>query len=55
LIRYRRIFGLFAFFYAVLHFLTYIWLDKFFLTFIEMWADVSKRRFIPSASPDSCC
>ena len=30
LIRYRRMFGLFAFFYAVLHFLTYIWLDKFF-------------------------
>ena len=45
LIRYRRMFGLFAFFYAVLHFLTYIWLDKFF-NLHEMWADVSKRRFI---------
>jgi methionine sulfoxide reductase heme-binding subunit len=45
LIRYRRMFGLFAFFYAVLHFLTYIWLDKFF-DLHEMWADVSKRRFI---------
>jgi methionine sulfoxide reductase heme-binding subunit len=45
LIRYRRMFGLFAFFYAVLHFLTYIWLDKFF-DLHEMWADVLKRRFI---------
>jgi sulfoxide reductase heme-binding subunit YedZ len=45
LIRYRRMFGLFAFFYAVLHFLTYIWLDKFF-DFHEVWADVLKRRFI---------
>ncbi len=45
LIRYRRMFGLFAFFYGVLHFLTYIWLDKFF-AFHEMLADVAKRRFI---------
>ncbi len=45
LIRYRRMFGLFACFYAVLHFLTYIWLDKFF-DMREVWADVSKRRFI---------
>jgi sulfoxide reductase heme-binding subunit YedZ len=45
LIRYRRMFGLFAFFYAVLHFLTYIWLDKFF-DWHEIWADVLKRRFI---------
>jgi len=45
MIRYRRMFGLFAFFYAVLHFLTYIWLDKFFDVH-EMWADVLKRRFI---------
>ena len=45
LIRYRRMFGLFAFFYVVLHFLTYIWLDKFF-DLHEMLADVAKRRFI---------
>jgi sulfoxide reductase heme-binding subunit YedZ len=38
-------FGLFAFFYATLHFLTYIWLDKFFDVH-EMLADVAKRRFI---------
>jgi len=45
LIRFRRMFGLFAFFYGVLHFLTYIWLDKFF-NFHEMLADIAKRRFI---------
>ncbi|HZR55343.1 MAG TPA: protein-methionine-sulfoxide reductase heme-binding subunit MsrQ [Terriglobales bacterium] len=45
LIRFRRMFGLFAFFYVSLHFLTYIWLDKFF-DLHEIWADVLKRRFI---------
>ena len=30
LIRYRRMLGLFAFFYGCLHFATYFWLDKFF-------------------------
>jgi len=44
-IRFRRMFGLFAFFYVVLHFLTYIWLDKVF-DLPEMLADVAKRRFI---------
>jgi methionine sulfoxide reductase heme-binding subunit len=45
LIRFRRMLGLFAFFYVVLHFLTYIWLDKFF-NIHEMLADIAKRRFI---------
>jgi methionine sulfoxide reductase heme-binding subunit len=45
LIRYRRMIGLFAFFYAVLHFTTWIWLDKFFDPH-EMWADIVKRRYI---------
>ena len=45
LIRFRRMFGLFAFFYVCLHFLTYIWLDKFFDVH-AMLADVPKRRFI---------
>jgi len=45
LIRFRRMFGLFAFFYVVLHFTTYIWLDKFF-DLHEMLADVAKRKFI---------
>jgi sulfoxide reductase heme-binding subunit YedZ len=45
LIRYRRMFGLFAFFYVTLHFLTYIWLDKFF-DLHEMLHDIAKRKFI---------
>ena len=45
LIRYRRMIGLFAFFYGCLHFTTYIWLDKFF-DLGEMWKDVAKRKYI---------
>jgi len=45
LIRFRRLLGLFAFFYACLHFTTYIWLDKFF-DLSEMWKDIAKRKFI---------
>jgi methionine sulfoxide reductase heme-binding subunit len=44
-IRFRRMLGLFAFFYVCLHFTTYIWLDKFF-SLPEMWKDIHKRRFI---------
>jgi methionine sulfoxide reductase heme-binding subunit len=45
LIRLRRMLGLYAFFYGSLHFLTYIWLDKFF-NLHEMVKDVYKRPFI---------
>jgi methionine sulfoxide reductase heme-binding subunit len=45
LIRFRRMLGLFAFFYGSLHFLTYLWLDKFF-DLSEIWGDVFKRPFI---------
>ena len=45
LIKFRRMLGLFAFFYACLHFTTYIWLDKFFNPH-EMLVDVAKRKFI---------
>jgi sulfoxide reductase heme-binding subunit YedZ len=45
LIRYRRMLGLFAFFYGCLHLTTWLWLDKFF-DIHEMLADVLKRRFI---------
>ena len=45
LIKFRRMLGLYAFFYGSLHFLTYIWLDKFF-NLHEMMADIEKRKFI---------
>ena len=45
LIRFRRMLGLFAFFYGCLHFTTYLWLDKFF-NFDEIAKDVWKRPFI---------
>ena len=45
LIRFRRMLGLFVFFYACLHFTTYIWLDKFF-DLSEMWKDIVKRKYI---------
>jgi methionine sulfoxide reductase heme-binding subunit len=45
LIRFRRMLGLFAFFYVCLHFTTWIWLDKQFV-WSEMWKDVEKRKFI---------
>jgi methionine sulfoxide reductase heme-binding subunit len=45
LIRFRRMLGLFAFFYACLHFTTYLLFDKVF-DFHEIWKDVYKRPFI---------
>jgi sulfoxide reductase heme-binding subunit YedZ len=45
LIRFRRMLGLFTFFYASLHFLTFIWFDHFF-DVAEMMRDVLKRPFI---------
>lgn len=45
LIRLRRMLGLFCFFYAVLHFTTFLWFDHFF-DLGEMWRDVLKRPFI---------
>lgn len=45
LIRFRRMLGLFAFFYGTLHFLTYLWLDKLF-DFQAILKDVSRRPFI---------
>jgi sulfoxide reductase heme-binding subunit YedZ len=49
LIQYRRMLGLFAFFYAVLHMLTYVWLDQFF-DFHSMLKDIVKRPFITMGS-----
>ncbi len=45
LVRFRRMLGLFAFFYGCLHLTTYVWLDKFF-DVSEMLKDVARRRFI---------
>ncbi len=45
LIGLRRMVGLFAFFYATLHFTTYFWLDKFFDVH-EIVKDIYKRPFI---------
>jgi methionine sulfoxide reductase heme-binding subunit len=45
LIRFRRMLGLFAFFYASLHFLTYLGPDQSF-DMSAIWKDVAKRPFI---------
>lgn len=45
LVRLRRMLGLFAFFYACLHFVTYLWLDQFF-DLAAIVKDVVKRPFI---------
>ena len=45
LIKFRRMLGLFAFFYATLHFITYLWLDQFF-DWHEIIIDIPKRPFI---------
>ncbi len=45
LLRYRRMLGLFAFFYACLHFVTYLWLDQFFDR-AAIARDIVKRPFV---------
>jgi sulfoxide reductase heme-binding subunit YedZ len=45
LIRFRRMLGLFAFFYGTLHLMSYVWLDQFF-NVQSMLHDIAKRRFI---------
>ncbi len=45
LVRFRRMLGLFAFFYGTLHLTTFVWLDKFF-DVQAMLHDIAKRRFI---------
>ena len=54
LIRFRRMIGLFAFFYACLHVLTYLWLDKLF-DFPAMLKDVGRRPFITAGFAAFVC
>ncbi|MGC0151332.1 sulfite oxidase heme-binding subunit YedZ [Chromobacterium vaccinii] len=44
-LRCRRMLGLFAFFYASLHFTTYVWLDQFF-DWPHIVKDIAKRPFV---------
>jgi sulfoxide reductase heme-binding subunit YedZ len=45
LIKFRRMLGLFAFFYGFLHLLTYVWFDRYF-NLKSIPADVGTRPFI---------
>jgi len=45
MIKLRRMLGLYAFFYAALHLLTYVWFDKLF-DFAAIGQDIVKRPFI---------
>ncbi len=45
LVRFRRMLGLFAFFYASLHFLTWVWLDQE-LSWGNIVADIAKRPYV---------
>ncbi|WP_341314107.1 protein-methionine-sulfoxide reductase heme-binding subunit MsrQ [Paraburkholderia sp. IMGN_8] len=45
LLRFRRMLGLYAFFYATLHFTTYLWFDKWF-DVAAILKDIGKRPFI---------
>ena len=45
LVKFRRMLGLFAFFYGSLHLLTYVWFDRLF-NFKSVATDVAQRPFI---------
>jgi len=45
LLKLRRMIGLFTFFYALVHFIAFLWFDHFF-DVAEMFKDVIKRPFI---------
>ena len=45
LVKFRRMLGLFAFFYGALHLLTYVWFDRLF-NLLSVGQDVVRRPFI---------
>jgi len=45
ILRFRRMLGLFSFFYISLHLMTYLWLDQFF-DWNEIWIDIVENPFI---------
>ena len=49
LVQYRRMIGLFAFFYGTLHMITYVWFDQSF-NVQAMLHDIAKRPFITMGS-----
>ncbi len=53
LIRFRRMLGLYAFFYVCLHLLTYVWLDAFF-SLAYIWDDIVKRLYITAGFAGFC-
>jgi len=44
-VRFRRLLGLFAFFYVALHLLSYVAVDQFF-DWLAIWNDIVKRTYI---------
>jgi sulfoxide reductase heme-binding subunit YedZ len=46
---FRRMLGLFAFFYGTLHLVTYLWLDQFF-DLAGILKDIAKRPFITAGT-----
>lgn len=43
--RFRRMMGLFAYFYVSLHLINYLYVDQFF-NWSDIWADIVKRNYI---------
>ena len=44
-LRFRRMLGLYAYFYVILHLFGYLWFDQFF-DWEEIWFDILERPFI---------